>query len=241
MRAVILAAGRGSRLEGAGTGVVKPLVPVGGVPMIDRVLATMASAGVREAAIVLGYQGDTIRRHLLARVFPITLQFVENPEWRLANGVSVLAASGFVRGPTLLSMADHLYDAAIPQALLAAPPGSGEAALAVDRDIESVFDLDDATKVRTEGGRIVDIGKEISVFDALDTGVFSITEGLVEALAAARAERGDCSLSDGVRRLAAAGRMWARDVTHARWLDVDTPDSLRHAERIFAATAKAST
>lgn len=241
MRAVILAAGRGSRLEGAGAGVVKPLMPVGGVPLIDRVLCTLASAGVREAAIVLGYQGETIQRHLEGLSSPIVLHFVENPEWRLANGVSVLAAGAFVRGPTLLSMADHLYDAAIPQALLAEPPGPGEAALAVDRNISGVFDLDDATKVRTEGDRIVDIGKEIPVFDALDTGVFSITEGLVDALTTARAERGDCSLSDGVRRLAAAGRMWAREAPGARWLDVDTPESLRHAERTFAAAVPSKT
>lgn len=240
MRAVILAAGRGSRLEPFGAGVVKPLTPVAGAPLIDRVLAVLAEAGVTEAALVLGYQGETIRRHLTTRQAPVALSFFENAEWTLSNGVSVLCAAEFIRGygPTLLSMADHLYDAAIVRALIERPPGPGEAALAVDRDIAGVFDLDDATKVRTDGERIVDIGKQIPVFDALDTGVFSITDGLVDALAVERAARGDCSLSDGVRRLAEQGRMWARDVTHARWLDVDTPESLRFAEQSLHAPIK---
>jgi len=233
MKAVILAAGRGSRLPGHG--VVKPLVPVKGVPLIDRVLGALKDVGVRSVVVVVGFEADSIRAHLRDRPHDdLTIMVVDNPDWELANGVSVLAAAEHVRGPTLLSMADHLYDATLPKALLMAGSPRGGALLAVDRAIGDVFDINDATKVRLEGQRIVDIGKELPSYDAVDTGVFLITEGLVEALHEARQRQGDCSLSDGVRRLAGAGKMHALDVTGAFWLDVDTPEAWRFAESRFS-------
>ena len=152
--------------------------------------------------------------------------------------LSVLAAAAYVPNEFLLLMADHLWEPALLDPILAdrAAPDADGAVLAVDRDVEGVYDLEDATLVRTDdAGRIVDIGKEITKFDCVDTGVFRCTDGLLEALAAERATRGDCSLSDGIRRLAQAGRMRTVSIEDAWWQDVDTPGALHHAERLLAA------
>ena len=64
-RAIVLAAGRGSRLV-AGKGHPKPLEPVAGTALLVRILKTLSSEGVREAVIVVGYEGAQIRAALAA-------------------------------------------------------------------------------------------------------------------------------------------------------------------------------
>ena len=62
-RAVILAAGTGSRLV-ASEVFPKPLKRVAGVPLLVRVLRTLQGEGIREAVIIVGYRGDHIRKAL---------------------------------------------------------------------------------------------------------------------------------------------------------------------------------
>lgn len=235
-RAIILAAGTGSRLV-AGESLPKPLKEVGGVPLIVRVLRTLQSEGIREAVIVVGFKGEQIKKTLKAvPELGLQLHFVENPAYDKRNGVSLLAAKEFVDRECILSMADHVYSPEIVRRLRNLELPKGTCALGVDYDIERCFDLPDATKVALESGRIVDIGKELDTYDALDTGVFRIGPSLIAALEEVHAQSGDASLSDGVRALAHSGLFLACDAGDARWIDVDTPAAFARAEamvRVF--------
>jgi len=235
-RAIILAAGTGSRLV-ANESYPKPLKPVAGVPLLVRVLRTLESEGIREAVIIVGYRGQMIREALANEPsLSLKLHFVQNDRYDRKNGVSLLAAKKFIDQPCLLSMADHLYSPELVRRLQQFDLPQGASALAVDFDIERCFDLDDATKVRLRGNKIVDIGKTIAEYDCLDTGVFRIGPELVRELERLEAAAGDCSLSDGVRALAESGRFFACDVGDARWIDVDTPEAFARAEamvRVF--------
>lgn len=234
-RAIVLAAGTGSRLVN-GQPLPKPLKPVAGVPLLIRVLRVLQGEGIREAAIVIGHQGEPLRRALLAEPsLRLALTFVENDRFDLKNGVSLLKAQAHVGEGALLTMADHLYSPEIVRRLRAMDLPRGASALAVDADIERCFDLDDATKVRVEDGRIVNIGKEIRDYNTLDTGVFRIGPELIDELARLFEKSGDCSLSEGVRALADRGAFHACDVGEARWIDVDTPEALLQAEAMIRA------
>jgi histidinol-phosphate aminotransferase len=233
-RAIVLAAGMGSRLVHGET-YPKPLKSVSGVPLLVRILRSLQDEGIREAVIVTGHLGAEIRRALLAEpTLGLSLVFVHNEHFGLKNGVSLLAARDHVGDDgALLTMADHLYSPEIVRRLRAFDLPRGASALAVDYDIDRCFDLDDATKVRVEQGRIASIGKEIAAFNAIDTGVFRISRELVDELARTFERAGDCSLSDGVRALAERGRFLACDVGDARWIDVDTPAAMQRAEAML--------
>ncbi|HAC19014.1 MAG TPA: nucleotidyltransferase, partial [Dehalococcoidia bacterium] len=97
--------------------------------------------------------------------------------------------------------------------------------LAVDRDKDGIFDLDDVTRVKIDDGRITEIEKNLGDWDAGDTGVMLCTSGLFEGLESAAATNKH-SLSDGLRELARKGRARTLDVTGMSWLDVDTPEAL---------------
>jgi histidinol-phosphate aminotransferase len=204
------------------------------VPLLLRVLRTLRTAGIEEAVVITGFQGELVRRTLAAEPdLGLKLVFVDNPHFDKKNGVSLLSAAEYVDRECLLTMSDHLYSPELVRRLLSAYVPEGSCALAVDYDIERCFDLDDATKVGVEHGKIKKIAKELESYDALDTGVFRIGPALIAELAAVEASTGDCSLSDGVQALSRRGRFLATDVGDVRWIDVDTPQAMACAEAML--------
>ncbi len=230
--ALILAAGLGSRLRPR-TKTPKPLTRVLGLTLAERVVCTLLDVGVRRFLVTLGHEADTVGAHFsdIARRRGVSIDFIDAEDWERGNGASALAAKGRTGYlPFFLVMIDHLFDPGIARALADDPPTPGEMRLAVDRDKDAIFDLDDVTRVKIDDGRIQAIEKNLGDWDAGDTGVMLCTSGLFEGLerAAARNRHG---LSDGLRELAGEGRARTVDVTGLLWLDVDTPRSLREAER----------
>ena len=160
----------------------------------------------------------------------LEIEWVHNERWHLPNGVSALAARSRLAEPFVLLMADHLFEQRTLERLLEEPVAEGECLLAVDRKIDRVYDLDDATKVEVRGDKVVGINKGLQAFNAVDTGMFLCTPALFDALDAVDGPEG-CALSDGIRALAAEGRMRVFDVGDGYWQDVDTPEMLVQAKK----------
>jgi choline kinase len=221
MNCLIIAAGLGSRLGGVSSS--KPLTPVAGVPLIERVIRAAAAGGASAFTVVTGHEAARVEA-FLATLTDLAIRTVRTADWTLPNGHSVLTGADAIGGDHLIAMCDHLFDPEIVARLIAAPPAP--LLLAVDRDLENpLLDLDDATRVETgAAGAIVRIGKRLDRYDAIDTGLFRATPALAEAIRAAPG-----SLSEGVQLLAGEGRAHTLDVTGLRWLDVDDPASLDQA------------
>ena len=98
-----------------------------------------------------------------------------NPDYHKSNGVSALKARNALHDNFLLLMADHLFEPETARMMVRQHLAPGEVILGVDPKLDRIFDIDDATKVRRCGDRIVDIGKEIEEYDAIDTGMFLCT------------------------------------------------------------------
>jgi len=238
--ALILAAGNGKRIASRSGELPKPLVRLHGKPLLEHVMRGAHEAGIERFVIVIGYRGHLIQQwwtNSALSNFPVT--WVENPEYLKDNGISVLRAEPLINERFLLLMADHIFEPETARALLEQRVGDGEVTLALDKNIDSVFDLDDATKVRMRGDHIVEIGKNLSVYDALDTGMFHCSPALFQALEEATFNW-NCSLSDGVRLLARAGKFKGFDIGSNQWQDVDTPEALDYAKGVFSNVAAQS-
>ena len=229
---VVLAAGLGSRLaESRQDSRGKPLVAVDGKALLLRTLASLELACDR-AVIVLGFAADSIQNYVENWYHgPMDLVFVVNHHYQLANGLSVLAAREYIGERFVLCMADHIMgDELLVLAGQSCPPAGG-AALLVDYKLETIFDMDDATKVRAESGKILGIGKGLTDYNCVDTGLFVCSKALIEVLGHVYQKKGDASLSDGVQKLCELGTMQAIDIGNGFWQDVDNAPMLRHAER----------
>ena len=228
--AVILAAGNGKRLAARSRELPKPLVQLHGRPLLEHVMRGAHAAGINRFVIVTGYRGHVIQQwyesHPLKDVY---VTWAENPDYHKDNGISALKAKDLVHRPFLLMMADHIFESETARMLLRQPLRNDEVILAVDKNIDRVFDIDDATKVKLQGQNIVGIGKNLSHYDALDTGMFLCTPTLFSSLERVMVN-GNCSLSDGMRLMAGNGTFKAFDIGEAQWQDVDTPEALEWAE-----------
>jgi len=227
--AVILAAGLGTRLSMISGFLPKPLVTFEGIPLLEHVMSRARQAGIERFVIVTGHQGHMVRRWFARsplRHAPVT--WVENPEYHKKNGISLLQARSAVNGTFLLLMSDHIFDPDTAASLLQQPLAQNEAILAVDRKLDSIFDMDDATKVVCMGGYVKRIGKDLTCYDAVDTGMFLCTPAVFDALDAVKKD-GNCSLSDGMQYMASNRKLRAHDIKGAVWQDIDTPEMLDFA------------
>jgi len=103
MRAIILAAGRGSRMGHLAADRPKCLVELEGKPLIERQIAALRRGGVDEIGVVRGYRAEMID-------FP-GLSYFANERWAETNMVMSLAAAGsWLRsGLVIVSYADIFY------------------------------------------------------------------------------------------------------------------------------------
>ena len=238
MNAIVLAAGNGDRFHN-GTRKSKLLHPLLGQPLLLRTLDSARDAGVDAITVVVGYQADRVRA-LVEGSAPrgVKIAFAHNPDWRLENGVSVLAARPLIDAMRFaVLMGDHVFEPAVLSRLLRYPMQDNESVLAVDARAVPPAVAAEATKVRRDGSRIVAIGKDLDEYDALDTGMFVCAPVLFDALERARAQ-GDTTLSGGIRELASLGLMRAAEVGDATWCDIDTVSDLEAAESALGAASE---
>lgn len=228
--AMILAAGLGTRMRPLTDTCPKPLLPVAGRPMIDRVLDQVRDAGVTRAVVNLHYLGQMIRDHLAARTAPEIVFSEEQPQILETGGGIVQALAQLGPAPFFVVNSDAVWAGPNPLALLAQAwePDRMDALLLLVRreDARNYTRAGDFHLTRNGAAParrgtdaeapFVYTGAQIiapSVFNGAPSGPFSINL-IWDALLAKR-------------RLAA--------VTYpGAWVDVGTPDGLNAANRTLA-------
>ncbi|MFQ5915149.1 MAG: NTP transferase domain-containing protein [Nitrospinota bacterium] len=229
-KAVILAAGSGSRLRKLHRSPVKPLVKVLGVTLVERQLRALTNlAGLDEVIVVVGCEADAVRDRIeRSAPWPFVVRAVENPDWERGNGDSLYAAKEWVEGENFfVLMVDHLFEPGTIERF-AAEAGEGPG-LAVSTGRIQTLNLDDATKVRIDDcGRIRALGKDLADFTAVEMGLFQLDGRIFPALERAFQE-GEYSLTSGVQRFVEKSPLCAVPLS-CSWFDIDTRQELRQAE-----------
>jgi 1L-myo-inositol 1-phosphate cytidylyltransferase len=238
---LIIAAGMGTRM--AHRSDSKPLLEVEGYALIERVIMTAQQAGLTRFVIVTGHHGERLQDFLrkVASSIGVKIDFVQNDEWTRANGLSVHCAHVLLNKPFFLLMSDHLFDPEIVRSMNRTQPPADGITLGVDFHVTNpMIDLDDVTKVDTDDGRIRHIGKQLTDYNAFDTGIFLCTPGLFAALQASM-KQGDDSLSGGIYQLAQKQLAHAHDIEGRFWLDVDDEVAFQKAIAVLQADNKVPT
>lgn len=170
MRAIVIGAGRGSRLRHLTDEVPKTLVPVLGRPMLESILEALAAGGFTRSDVtfVCGYLKEVVQAR-----YP-ELEYVENRDWERNNILgSLLCARERMKEGFVSTYADIVYRPAVVEALVKAP---GDLVLAVDTDWRRRYagrtehPDTDAEKLVAEDGRVVRISRKIPSDEA--TGEF---------------------------------------------------------------------
>ncbi len=239
MKALILAAGQGTRLRTVGD--TKPLVQLLGLGLIERVILTAKKSGIKEFCIVVGYHGEKIREHLSdGKKYGVKIQYVQNDQWAQGNAISILKARDHFKESFVLLMTDHNYDRRILDQLLKTKIGKDECILCVDRNPKDHLNIDDATKVRTVDHRIETIGKDLTDYNCIDTGIFICNPVIFDALEQS-ISKGDEGLSGGIKILAQRHKMKYMLLGDNFWIDIDDKTDRKNAELLICNKLKKDT
>jgi choline kinase len=109
--ALLLAAGLGCRLAPLTEALPKCLVPVSGVPILERLLHALDAHGIERLVIVTGYKAETLRAYLGERFGGITVEYIFSPLFATTNTIySLWLARRLIDEPLLLVESDVVYD-----------------------------------------------------------------------------------------------------------------------------------
>lgn len=226
--AIILAGGRGTRLQPLVSDVPKPLAPVAGRPFLAWVLDHLAANGVRRVILATGYMSDRIETAIGHEWRSMAIEHSVETE-PLGTGGAVREASGKLRGDNALVLnGDTFLDfapAAFAAAVARAGTGIGVALARVD-------DVARYGAVECDGDRVVRFReKGGSGPGRINAGCYFMTG---EALAALPAARAFSFETDVLVPAAAAGRVCGYSETGG-FIDIGVPEDYRRAQSLFAA------
>jgi L-glutamine-phosphate cytidylyltransferase len=230
MRAVILAAGRGSRMGPLGDDRPKCLVELEGRPLLDRQMAALRRGGVTEIGIVRGYRAEMLNFSGLAHF--------DNARWAETNMVMSLAAAAdwLQSGPVIVSYADIFYRSGPVRGLVNSP---GELVISYDRQWQHLWTrrfadpLSDAETFRIDAsGELLEIGGKTAKIEDIEGQYMGLLKFTPTAWSAVQALLGglDAPIRDrldmtGLLRRLLAGKAVPITTfgTDGQWGEIDNP------------------
>ncbi len=236
MKAVILAAGMGNRMQSLTANNPKTLIKVKGKTLLERILKALAEAGIREVVIVTGFKADKVRE--LAgpgERFGLVIKYVHNSDYSRTNNIfSLFLARSRLQGSAFLIVnSDLLFHPDILEKLLS---DSREGVILAVDTLKSLGE--EEMKVEIEDGKISNISKEIPLERAKGEYIglaridSSSSEEFFKALEEALEELGHgVFYEEAFRRYIERGGEVLYVSTEGKpWIEIDTPEDLRKAE-----------
>lgn len=242
MKAVVLAAGKGTRMREITDAIPKPMVEIGGRPVLWHVLRALGKAGVTDAAVIVGYKADSIRSYFGdgAAVGVALSYFVQ--EVQDGTGKAAEPARDFLSdGPFFFSFGDILTDESVYACM-------------ADSFEEEPTDLLLAVREVPDPGRFGAVGRDddriLEIIEKpapgkapsnwVNAGMFISTPILFDYTAKLElSARGEFEIPDAFRMMIADGRVVRAYELDAHWRDVGTPEDLEAADSEAADRATA--
>ena len=227
-KAVILAAGRGTRMRELTADLPKPMIKVRGKPVLQHIVEGLGQAGVGQFLVIIGYRGDVVQNYLgngsaLGVEISYATQIVQDGTGRVVD-----LASGFVgNSPFVLSYGDILVE-----------PSNYQRLVDLTDDVEAIISVkrdEDVTKggavFLNERSEVVDLrekpnpGEETSPW--YNAGLYAFRPSIFAFTARLqRSPRGEYELTDAIRDLAQSGKKVKALELTGEWADVRDPEIL---------------
>ena len=224
MKAVILAAGEGTRIRPLSQSTPKPMLPVGDRPLVAHTATAAADAGAEELVFVVGYEHETVTDYFGDEYAGVPVSYAHQRE-QAGTADAVDAASDRLDGPFAVLNGDNLYRPEDVERLFEAGPAVG--ATRTDHpENYGVFDTDDDTVTG-----IVEKPDD-PPSNLVNVGAYAFPEEACEWLSVSKSERGEREITDVLARV--IDEYAVTPVEFDEWMDVGRPWELLEAnERVL--------
>ena len=232
MKGIILAAGKGSRLNGTAGDKPKCLVEAGGITLIERQIRTLRAAGIDDIVVVVGCQADRVRTACGPNV-----TYVENSRFAETNSLySLWTARALLCEGFVVLNCDVLFHPILLDDLLATHHDA--ALLIAYHEPGQAPYCDEEMKVRVRGGRVVDMSKAMDPAEAdgenlgiVKFGPASAPQlvGILDRIVAAGGERDWAPKAFSA--FAQERPLYALGTRGYPWIEIDFPEDYQRAIR----------
>jgi choline kinase len=239
MKAIILAAGVGSRIRPLTDNCPKCLLKIGGVTILERMLTHIQACGINEVVFVLGYLQEQIESFVKNSFPELDAHFIVNDRYKETNtGYSLMLTEGFIKGSSFVKFdADVVFDQNILESLLAS---DDQNILCIDKEIH--LDDEEIKVVVKDGSRIVKASKTVMPTDAAGESIGIEKIGSETAIllfselkAMMTRVENHQEYYEGAYELLMAKDIpfHALDITGLKWSEIDTKQDFDAAEKLF--------
>jgi len=239
MKAVVLAAGEGTRMRPLTANLPKPLLPVAGKPFLRHTLEALHTAGIRELGILIGWQGHRIRESFGdGRGLGLSIAYEEQAE-RLGTAHAIGCMRGHVDGPFISVNGDVVVSGGALSELV----GYHRKVRGPTVALAEVSDPSSFGVVEVEDGKVVSLEEKPRhpKSHLINAGIYVFDEDIFPLIdATPKSARGEYEITDTIQAL-----MAKRDVYGFRlpgeWIDVGRPWDLLRANAALLAPLKGAT
>ncbi len=239
MKAVILAAGVGSRIRPLTDNLPKPLLEIGGKTILGRMVDAILDEGIQEMIVVTGYRADQIKRFLHGSYPTISFHFIYNEHYNETNtGYSLLQTKPAVGSDAFIKFdADVLFEPEVLKKLLK----SKASALCIDKNIH--LEAEEVKVITDDSMRVVEVGKKLDpkLANGESIGIEKLEHSAGKVLFSElgklmkHKENWQQYYDDSYSTLAGKGiPMHAVDITGLKWIEIDTSADFKRGEKIFS-------
>ncbi|HEV8618054.1 MAG TPA: sugar phosphate nucleotidyltransferase [Candidatus Udaeobacter sp.] len=227
-RAVLLAAGRGTRMREMTAELPKPMLEVRGRPVLQHIVEGLRDAGIRDFLIIVGYRADAVQNFFGdGSRYKIHIQYATQVVQDGTGRVVELARNFVAEAPFILSYGDILVD-----------PANYKRVIDLSDDVEAIITVKRGEDV-TKGGAVF-LNEQMDLIDLREkskpgeatspwynAGIYTFRPSIFEFTAKLkRSPRGEYELTDAIRELAYSGKKVKALELTGEWADVRDPTVL---------------
>lgn len=239
MKAIILAAGVGSRVRPLTDNTPKSLLKIGDKPILQRMIENIESVGIKDIFIVSGYLEDQIKDFTTSKFPNLNISFIRNDKYLTTNtGYSLMMTKDFVNGDDFIKFdADVVFEKEVLTKII---DDTHPTCLLIDKNIH--LDKEEVKVICDEDNKVLKVGKKLDpkLSKGESIGIEKISKKagklLFEILENLMRDEKNYNeyYDDSYTTLVEKGIPFhAVDITGLKWVEIDTHEDYARAQKLF--------
>ncbi|MEM2083143.1 MAG: sugar phosphate nucleotidyltransferase [Nitrososphaerota archaeon] len=233
MKAIILAAGKGTRLLPITETIPKGMLEITpGKTIIDLIISNLEEIGIKEIIIVTRPKFS----HLFNERYGVRVKIVETEYEEFGNLHSletVFKQLDIEDDEVLVIMSDHIFEVKMLRKLIERKKRGKLITICIDKN-PPWYTIQEGLKIRLDESKVIDLGKDVPPHHGTDTGLFIFSKEIQPFIQEVINEYGpNAEIITLLKRAKDLDLIGYVDVTGCTWIDIDTPQDLEKAKELY--------